>query len=78
MNINNIDVNKLAIIIFVGIGAIAGIIFNQENITSVCFGGLIGYLSKEYTSTETIAINPPTTDIKTEDKEKDTEIEDGA
>lgn len=53
MNFNNVDVNKLAIIIIVGIGAISGIFLNQENITSVCIGGLVGYLSKDYTTTNT-------------------------
>lgn len=46
-----LDVNKFAIIVLVGIAAISGIIFNQQNIASVCIGGLVGYLSKDYTST---------------------------
>lgn len=80
MNITSIDLNKLAIIIFVGIGAIAGIFFNQENITAVCFGGLIGYLSKDYTTSEHIAINstPDTKINKTETIEDEKEIDDGA
>ncbi|MGI6564927.1 hypothetical protein [Methanosphaera sp.] len=44
-----IDINKFAIIIIVGIFAITGLFVGEQNLTSVCIGGLIGYLSKEYT-----------------------------
>lgn len=47
-----VDINKFAIIIIVGIFAIAGLFIGEQNLTSVCIGGLIGYLSKECTSTD--------------------------
>lgn len=47
-----VDINKFAIIIIVGIFAIAGLFIGEQNLTSVCIGGLIGYLSKEYTGTD--------------------------
>ncbi len=45
----NIDVNKFLIIFFVGIATIYSIYSNQENLASVCIGGLVGYLSKDIT-----------------------------
>lgn len=47
-----IDVNKLAIIIFVGIFAICGLFLGEHDLTTFCLGGLIGYLSKEYNTTK--------------------------
>lgn len=47
MNIQQIDLNKLFIILFVGICAVIGVYYQLDGIPEVCLGGLIGYLSKD-------------------------------
>lgn len=49
MNIQSIDVNKILIIIFVGACAVISTYMGIESIPELCLGGLIGYLSKDYT-----------------------------
>ena len=47
MNIQQIDLNKLFIILFVGICAVIGVYYQIDGIPELCLGGLIGYLSKD-------------------------------
>lgn len=47
-----IDITKLAIIIFIGVAGILAVIFNISDIPALCLGGLIGYLSKDIPVTD--------------------------
>lgn len=65
----NIEINKLAIIFFVGICAIVGIFLNMENISAAAIGGLVGYLSKDYVTTpDNVVVSENETEIIDETK----------
>lgn len=49
MTIQDLDINKILIIIFVGTCAVIGVYYQIGSIPELCLGGLIGYLSKDYT-----------------------------
>ncbi|MGI6565627.1 hypothetical protein [Methanosphaera sp.] len=49
MTIQELDLNKILIILFVGTCAVIGVYYQIGSIPELCLGGLIGYLSKDYT-----------------------------
>ena len=53
MTIQELDINKILIILFVGISAVIGVYYQINIIPELCLGRLIGYLSKDYTQNTT-------------------------
>ena len=64
VKIAEINITNLAIVIFVGISGILAIHLHNENIAVACVAGLVGYLARGYTKTET-------TNTTTEEMEED-------
>lgn len=67
VKIAEINLTNLAIVIFVGISGILAIHLHNENIAVACVAGLVGYLARGYTKTETTN----TTNTTTEEMEED-------